>query len=292
MRILKKEDIQKVFTMKEAVAADKEAFRLYSENKSVVPLRTNIQGQNKGNMLFMPGYVEELSTAGIKIVSVYPENPQKGLPVTPAKVLLLDGQTGDVTCLLDGTYVTQLRTGAATGVAFDLLARKDAQIGALFGTGGQAASQLEAMITVRQLKEVRVFGRNKENALNFVKKMQEKFPKVLIKLTESPDEAIENADVITLVTNATRPIFDGNKVKKGATISAVGSYMPQMQELDPVVLQKATKIYFDSLEAVLEESGDILKPLANGMIREYDFTGEIGEVVNGNLIGRENDEEI
>ena len=131
--------------MKEAVEADKEAFRLFSEGKSVVPLRTNISApKHDGAFLFMPSYVEEMDCSAIKIVNVFPKNIDKGLPSTPAQVLLIDGTTGVVVSVLDGTYVTQLRTGAASGAAFDVLARKDAKKGALIGTGGQAATQLLA----------------------------------------------------------------------------------------------------------------------------------------------------
>lgn len=295
MLLLSKSDIKKVFTMRDAIEADKEAFKIYTEGKSVVPLRTNIPApKEEGSMLFMPGYIEDLDCAGVKIVSVFPNNIKKGKPVTPATVLLMDGITGEVSAILDGTYITQLRTGAASGAAIDVLARKDAKKGALIGTGGQAASQLEAMIEARNLEEVYIYDIDLDRTNKFVNQMQEELSNynTKFKAAKSSDEAIEEADVIITVTTSKKPVFDGNKVKKGATISAVGSYLPVMQELDPVALTRASKIFFESTDAVLSESGDILNPLENGTITKDDFSGELGQVINNEILGRENDEEI
>lgn len=295
MLLLSKKDIQKVFTMKDAVEADKEAFTLFSEGKSVVPLRTNIGApKHDGAFLFMPSYVEDLECSAIKIVNVFPKNIEKGIPTTPAQVLLIDGKTGVVISVLDGTYVTQLRTGAASGAAFDVLANPTAKKGALIGTGGQAATQLEAMLAVRDLEEVKVYDINLQRTEEFVEKMNEELASYGTRIiaAKSSDEAIEDADMIVTVTPSSKPVFDGNKVKAGATVSCVGSYQPHMQEMDSVILQRAGKIYFDSEEAVLSEAGDILIPLADGLITKEDFTGDLGDVLLGKVIGRETEEEI
>lgn len=295
MLLLSKEDIKKVFTMKDAIETNKECFKLFSQGKSEVPLRTTIQAPNhNGVFLFMPSYIEELDVAGLKVVNIFPENVKDNLPTAPAQVLLIDGKTGIVTAILDGTYVTQLRTGASSGAAFDLFAIKNAKIGALIGTGGQAATQLEAMMVARDLDEIRVFDLDKNRMKKFVSEMQEEFKYYNTKIVEalSSDDAIDNADIIVTVTPSTKPVFDGTKIKKGATISCVGAYQHHMQELDPAVLPRASKIYFDSQEAVLAESGDILIPLEQGTITEEDFTGDIGDVLLGKVVGRENDDEI
>lgn len=295
MLLLSREDIKKVFTMKEAVEADKEAFTLFSQGKSVVPLRTNISApKHDGAFLFMPSYVEEMDCSAIKIVNVFPKNIDQGLPTTPAQVLLIDGTTGVVVSVLDGTYVTQLRTGAASGAAFDVLARKNATKGALIGTGGQAATQLEAMLAVRDLEEVKVYDLNAERLQAFVEQMKEELASYGAKIlaADSSDDAIEDADLIVTVTPSSKPVFDGSKVKQGATVSCVGAYQPHMQEMDPVILTRASKIYFDSVDAVLSEAGDILIPLADGTITKEDFTGDLGDVLQGNVVARENEEEI
>ena len=295
MLLLSKEDIRKVFSMKDAIEADKDAFRIFTEKKSNVPLRTQISAPKaEGTFLFMPAYVEELNCAGLKVVNIFPKNIDKGMPSAPAQVLLIDGTTGVITAVLDGTYVTQLRTGAASGAAFDLLARKDCKKGGLIGTGGQAAAQLEAMIVARHLEEVKVYDINLERTKAFAAKLQKELKIYGTKITaaESSDEAIAEADLIVTVTPSSKPVFDGSKVKKGATVSCVGSYQHHMQEMDPVILTRASKIYFDSEEAVLSEAGDILIPLEEGTITKDDFTGDLGEVVLGTVAGRESEDEI
>ena len=295
MLLLNKKDMQKVFTMREAVAADKQAFRIYSAGGSVVPLRGNIGvPAYEGQTLFMPGYVRDLDSLGVKVVSVFPRNSEKGLPSVPATMVLIDGTSGQVCCLLDGTYLTQLRTGAAAGAATDLLARQDAHIGALIGTGGQAAAQLEAMLSVRKLREVRIAGRDQEHTRSFVRQRQAEFVNfgTVLRAVETPEEAVTGADIITAVTTSNRPVFDGRLVKAGAHINGVGSYLPDMQELDEFILKRADKIFFDSQEAVLSEAGDLIIPLSRGTISAHKFSGEIGRVVSGDLPGRETPEEI
>ena len=295
MLLLSREDIKKVFTMKDAVEADKKAFQLVVEGKCDSPIRTNIQAPKyDGSFLFMPAYVEEMDTASLKVVNIFPHNIDRGLPSSPAQVFLIDGTTGIVEAVLDGTYVTQLRTGAATGAAFDLLAKKDCRVGALIGTGGQAATQLEAMVTVRDLEEVRVYDMNPERTKAFAEQMNEELKSygARIVAAASSDEAVEGADLLVTVTPSSRPVFDASKVKAGATISCVGAYQPHMQEMDPAILPRASKIYFDSEEAVLSESGDILIPLDEGIITQEDFTGDLGQLIKGEIPGRENDEEI
>ncbi len=295
MILLNENDIKKVFSMNDAVKANKQAF-LFATNENVeMPLRTKILAPKvDGCFLFMPAYSEELESAGIKIVNVFPENIEKNLPVVPAEVILIDGETGIINSILDGTYITRLRTGAASGVAFDILGKIDSKIGAIIGTGGQAKCQIEAMLNVRNLDEVRIYSLHYDNAVKLANEMNEDFASFNTNFIpcKTSDEAIENADLIVTVTTSNKPVFDANKVKKGATISAIGSYQPNMQELDPLILQKASKIYFDLEEAVLSEAGDILKPLDLGQIKKTDFTGNIGDIIKGSLKGRENDDEI
>ncbi|WP_088225904.1 ornithine cyclodeaminase family protein [Desulfosporosinus sp. FKB] len=295
MILLNQRDIQQIFTMHDAVEANKKALRIYSEGRSVVPLRINIKAPDyDGQTLFMPGYVQELDSMGVKVVSVFPRNQEKGKPSVPATMVLIDGASGEVCCILDGTYLTQLRTGAAAGAATDLLARSDAQIGALIGTGGQAGTQLEAMLTVRNLKEVRIFSRNHEHARSFSEQMQQRLVNfgTLLRPVETSEEAVTGADIITAVTTSYRPVFQGQLIKAGAHINGIGSYLPTMQELDEVILQKAAKIFFDSQEAVLAEAGDFIIPLENGTISSDKFTGEVGQAISGQLPGRETAEEI
>ena len=295
MLLLSREDIKKVFSMQDAIAADKQAFVMVSEGKVAVPLRTSIPAPKyDGTFLFMPAYAEGMDTASLKIINIFPHNIDNGIPSAPAEVLLIDGKTGVVIAVLDGTYVTQLRTGAASGTAFDILAKRDCKIGALIGTGGQAATQLEGMLAARQLEVVRVYDLNFERTEQFAARMEAELKSYGARIipVKTSDEAIDNADLLITVTPSTKPVFDGTKIKAGATISCVGAYQHHMQEMDPAILPRAAKIFFDSQEAVLSESGDILIPLEQGIITMADLSGDIGRVIKGEVPGRENDEEI
>ena len=242
----------------------------------------------------MPAYSEEMSAAGLKIVNIMPGNPEKGLPASIGQVLLIDGETGEVKALMDGTYVTALRTAAASGAAFDLFGRKDAKVGALIGTGSQAMCQLEAMLCSRPLKEVRVAARNYEKTKAFVSKARTELGSYGAEIIACADtnEAVDGADLITLVTVSGTPVCSAEYFRPGCTISAVGAYTYDMQELDPGVFEKCGKIYFDSVDAVLSESGDILRPLDEGILSKDQFTGDIGEYLLGKIPGRETEDEI
>lgn len=295
MLLLTKDDIKKVFTMQDAMEADKTAFTIFSSDGSVVPLRTNIGAPSfDGKMLFMPGYIESLDAAGVKIVSVFPRNIEKGKTSVPATMMLVDATTGEVSAAMDGTYLTQVRTGAAAGVATDLLARVDATVGAIFGTGGQATTQLEAMLTVRSLKEVRVFDIDSSRAEAFAQVMSQEFSSFGAKIyaAKSSSEAVVGADIITTATTSKVPVFDGNLVKPGAHINAIGSYTPQMQEIDEAVVTRASKIFCESEEVALAEAGDLIVPLNKGLITADKITGQMGNLLMGKVKGRETSEEI
>ncbi len=295
MILLSKDDIKKLFTMKEALEADKKAFALLAEDKCEVPLRTKILNEkDKGCFIFMPAYSEEAGVAALKIVNVFPNNVKLGLSAHPSQVLLINAHNGVVEALMDGTYITALRTGAASGLAFDLFAKKECEIGAIIGTGGQALCQLEAMLTARRLKEVRVCGRAFEHTEAFVDKAQKELAGygAEIRAVKTSDEAVEDADLLITVTPSKAPVFDADKVKEGITVSCIGGYQPDMQELDSKIFKRCDKIYFDSKAAVLAEAGDILIPLKEGKVKEADFTGDIGEYLLNKIPGREGEDEI
>lgn len=294
--VLKQEDMKKVFTMKDAVQADKDALELYSSGKSDIPLRVNLDvPEHDGQSLYMPGYAAQADALGVKIVSVYPHNIEKGLTSVPATMVLVDNETGEVCSLMDGTFLTRIRTGAVSGAASDILARKDSRVFALFGTGGQAETQLEAVLTVRPIQQVKVFDISPERAENFAARMTKAFGEkfgVNIIPARSSDDAVADADIITCVTTTKKPVFDGKKVKKGCHINGVGSYTPEMHEIDEYTITHAEKVYVDTRDGVLNESGDLIIPIHNGTFRADRLTGELGEVISGKAPGRASDDEI
>ena len=290
MLILSKNDIEKVFSMRDAVEADKDALRMYSEGKSIVPLRTNIQVE-KGQNLYMPAYASEINASGVKIVSTFPDNPKLGKPTTMAQVIMLDSETGEVSAMLDGTYLTQLRTGALQGAATELLSRKDSKKAVLIGAGGQAASQLEAMITVRDLDEVAIVDLNTELANKFAEEMNKKFENVNIYVATDADKVISEADIITAVTTAPVAVFNGSLIKPGCHVNGIGSYTVNMKETPREVFEKADVMVVDTFDAVFAEAGDVMQVLKDDTVKEEDFV-ELGQLILDPKLGRQSADQI
>jgi ornithine cyclodeaminase len=290
--LLNEKEMRNIMSMRDAILAVKEAASNYSAGKTDIPLRTNLNVKEfNGNSLYMYGYVPDSKALGVKLVSVYPDNPKKGVNACPATVVLENAETGEVNALLDGTYLTRLRTGALSGAATELLSREDSKVFALIGTGGQAECQLEAVLTVRDIKEVRVYSRNIDNVKKFVEKVSAgKSQKFIV--CKTPDEAIDDADIITAVTVSNDPVFDGKKVKKGCHINGVGSYTPEMSEIDEYIVCNAKTIIVDTIDGTINETGDFLKPLKKGIFNIKMITGELGNLVDGKCSGRKSDEDI
>src|SRR5699024_3487802 len=293
--VLKSEEMKAVLTMPEAIQADKDALALYSQDKVTIPLRVNLNvPEYEGQSLYMPGYAADANALGVKIVSVYPRNIEKGLTSVPATMVLVDAETGQVCSIMDGTYLTQLRTGAVAGAGTDMLAKEDASVFTLIGTGGQAETQLEAVLAVRPIKQVYVSDLNKERAESFAKKMTELHGEkyqTRIETTHNLESAIRESNIITSVTTSPVKTFDGEWVKPGAHINGVGSYTPQMAEVDALVLQRASKVYCDTMDALVE-SGDFTQAVEKSVFDLASVTGELGDLLIGKTAGRESDEEI
>jgi ornithine cyclodeaminase len=288
--------------MRECIAVVKAAFAQLSAGEANVPLRTQLPvPDHEGVALFMPAYLAGYGDSsagagqalGAKVVSVFPRNLERGLPTIHAVVIVVDSATGVPVALMDGTYLTALRTGAAAGAATDLLARQDARVAAIFGAGTQGRTQLEAVCNVRSITHALVVDADPDQATRYVDEMRSRgdpFP-ADIRVAESPKEAVRQADVICTATTSTRPVFDGRDVRPGTHINAIGAYTPQMQEVDAETIQRA-KVVIDSRQASLAEAGDLIIPLQQGLITEEHIHAEIGEVVAGLKPGRESDDEI
>ena len=297
MLILTKSDIQRCFSMKDAILAAKEAVRLYSSGDATVPLRTNLDvADYRGQSLYMPAVTRGKQNAlGVKIVSVYPENIEKGLPSVPATMVALDPETGIVSAILDGTYLTQLRTAAIQGAGTEELANPDAKIGGLIGTGGQGYQQAIAMMTARDLEELRVFDIDFKRAQAFAKELSKDVADLFatkIYAVETAKEAVTDADVITTVTTSKVNTFDAADVKAGAHVNGIGAYTPEMLELPAELLVKADAVVFDTNDGVLAEAGDILEPIKQGLLTKEDYTGELGDLLLGKIQGRQHPEDI
>ena len=301
MLLLSRDDVRRVYSQADAIDDTQAAFELFCEGKIDVPLRTqvktreNARGENVGGtFLCMPSYCAEEDASCVKILNMFPGNIGHGLPSINAQVLVMSTETGLIDAVVDGTYVTQLRTAGASGAAIRLLARKGCRKGALIGTGGQAASQLEALIIAAEPEVVYVCDLDAARAEQFAERMSAELERYGCRIvaTADADEAVDDADVIITVTPSTHPVLDGDKVKPGATVCGVGSDQPQMQELPATLMKRASKIFFDSKDAVLAEAGDVIIPLGTGELTEDKFAGELGDVAAGKVAGRESDDEI
>src|SRR5260221_3110911 len=224
MRILNLQDVKAAITMKEAIDAVREGFIALSTGKATVPLRSSLQTPS-GLMLYMPAYMTGAASSSIKIVGVFPQNAQRGLPNVSASVFVLDAETGQPRALMSGTYLTALRTGAASGLATDLLARPDAQILGVIGAGAQARTQIEAICTVRAIKEIRVYSRR--GAELFAAEMATTYPAIKVAAAKSATEALQGADILVAATTSSTPVISAADIAPGVHINGVGSYTPK-----------------------------------------------------------------
>lgn len=293
MIILAADDVTRLLPMREAVEQCKRALGLHAAGGATVPLRTNIDiPETGGQALFMPASVPAVGSVGIKIVSVFPGNVERGLPAVPAQVILLDSATGMVEAMLEGTTLTRIRTGAVQGAATDLLARPDARVGALIGTGGQGAGQLAAMLAVRDLEEVRVVDLDLERARAFADEQSRVHEATGCRIVAVPDAdaAVDGADVVTAVTVSRRAVLDAARIAPGCHVNGIGSYTPEMAELPAELLARADRIFVDTQDC-LAEAGDVIGPIRDGLIRAEDCV-DLGRLVNGEVTGRGAAEEI
>ncbi len=293
LRVLSKQDVQQAIPMREAIEIVKGAFTQLSAGKAVAPLRTQLPVErHEGVTLFMPAYLSESDDLGVKIVSVFPRNLEMGLPTIFALVVVVDASTGRPVAVMDGTYLTALRTGAASGAATDLLARKDARVAAIFGAGVQARTQLLAVCEVRDIERVWVYDVNPQAAERYAQEMAGKgrVPADL-RVASSPAEAVREADVLCAATTSRTPVFADADLKPGVHINAVGSFTPEMQEIPGQTVGRA-RLVVGSREAGLAETGDLIIPIRKGLITEADIYAELGEIAAGLKPGRESPDEI
>ena len=288
--ILNKNDVASVLKMKDCINVVENAFLELANGTAVLPLRINIPAPD-GISLYMPAYLKEMEALACKLVTVYKNNPGKhNLPVVIGKVLVQDPETGDVVCIMDGGFLTAVRTGAASGVATKYLAREDKnQVAGIFGTGVQARMQLLAVCEVRDITKALVYDISDEAAENFTKEMSEELGIEVVKVN-NPDDVLE-ADIICAATSSPTPIFDGKKVKEGTHINGIGSHTPNARELDADIIIRS-KLIGDSKEACFNEAGDIMIPFKDGLMKESHYYADLGEIVSGKKEARKNDKEI
>jgi alanine dehydrogenase len=291
--LLSRKDVESVLTMEDSLSTVEKAFGELARGRAIMPQRAVIPvSEHKGIYLAMPAYIGgDMNALGLKVVTVYPDNPSKhDLPTILGTILLCDPTTGKAVAIMDAGYLTAVRTGAASGVASKYLAREDSKTCVLFGAGVQAKKQLEAVHIVRPLEKVYV--------LDIVKEAREKFAEgmgaelgVPIEPTEDAEKCVREADIVITASSSHDPVFDGNWLKAGTHINNIGSHTPDARELDTTTV-KRSKFVADLKEANLAEAGDILIPIKEGAVTEDHVHASLGEIIVGEKPGRENAEEI
>ncbi len=291
LRVLSGEEVRQALPMAEAIEAMKTAYAQLSTARATVPLRTPIEvPAHHGLVLFMPAYLAGDDQMAIKIVSVFSDNPARGLPLIHALVVVVDPTTGRPAAVMDGTVLTALRTGAASGAATDLLARPDSHVAAVFGAGVQGRTQLEAVCAVRPIEQAWIYDPKPPAARAYAEEMGARLG-IPVRPAATPAEAVREADVICTATTSATPVFDDADLKPGVHINAIGAYTPQMQEIPAETVVRA-RVVVDHRPAALAEAGDLIIPLQRGLITEDHLEAEIGEIVAGLKPGRTTPEEI
>jgi ornithine cyclodeaminase/alanine dehydrogenase-like protein (mu-crystallin family) len=290
IRIIRAGEIKQFYSMSKAINAMGRAFASLSAGESYVPMRfVSKLPTNELLMLFKPAYEDKDKRVTIKFLTQRESGFIPGIPTIQGIVLVIDSITGEILAIMDGEYLTALRTGAASGLATRCFARKDSQILALFGCGSQGRTQLEAVVCERGIKKVLVFDTNKELASKFINEMENRFNLEMIYTSNT--KQLKEADIICTATNSQKPLFARADVKEGVHINAIGSFQPHMQELDPILIRDA-RVFLDQAEPCLKESGDLIKPITEGIINESHIAGEIGDFLLDRIVGRESENQI
>ncbi|HEY6404209.1 MAG TPA: hypothetical protein VI479_22500 [Blastocatellia bacterium] len=294
MRLLTRSDVRQSISMREAVEVVKRAFSDLSTGRADVPLRIAMsQPMRDGVTLVMPAYLNDSESLAVKLVSVHNRNAERNLPLIHAVVIVIDPATGQAIAVMEGGYLTALRTGAGSGAATDLLARPDAEVAAIFGAGAQARAQALGLMAVRPIKRMWIYSRRREKVEEMIVEMRRQIgPSIELLAADTPAQAAREALVVCAATTSSTPVFDGNDLRPGAHVNGVGSYKPEMQEIDCVTLRRASKVVVDSREAAMAEAGDLIVAIERGEIRTSDIYAEIGEIAAGLKPGRQNDNEI
>jgi len=290
MLIISRDQVKKIIPLSKIGDVVKEvgrAFLDYSSGGVQMPAKNYLYFKKyNGDLRIMPAYSDELDIAGTKIVNVHPDNPKKNMLTVMASILLNDAKTGIPISLMDGTYITGMRTGAASAVASKYLAKKDAKTLGVVGAGQQAIFQIAAINKVRKLEKIIVYDIRPEAIANLKKVMA----KEGIKIISGTLEEACGQEIVATITPARGPVVKREWILPGTHINAIGADAEGKEELDPQILKDAKIVIDDRAQAT--HSGEINVPLKKGIITEKDIYGMLGDVVSGKVSGRTNDKEI
>lgn len=298
--ILNKEDVKKVIDMREVIEKVREVYQLKTQGKSIIwPLVNHEFIDEHAAMDIRSGYIKGEQLHGLKMLNNFPENREKGLPPFNGIMMVYDSNTGIPIGILDASYITGMRTGAAAALGVDSLARKDSTTLMLLGAGKQSAFMLAATIIVRpNIDKVYIvdainYQQAKDLAANIKKQLKEEFKvdgdHVTFIAEESVETAVRNSDAIITITPSRKPVIMKEWVKPGTHFSCIGSDMETKQEIESTIF-KGAKIYADDIAQCIRV-GEMEIPLIQGVIKKEDIVGEIGDLLSGKIAGRDNDQQ-
>jgi ornithine cyclodeaminase len=294
LRILTETDCRAVLDMSDAVDIQGEAFTLLASGRSVDGLRSfATSDEPPGVAIFNPCFLRNGGGYGIKVVSDFYRNGERGVPRMSALVALFNGETGAPHTVMEAGYLTDLRTGAGTGLAARYLARRDSRVLAVIGAGRVAANQVEALASVLDLTSVLISSRTRERGEALIKRLLAiggRVPKD-IRYVEKAAEAVAAADVVVAATTSHKPVVDGKWLKPGTFVASVGAYEPTSREVDSETIRRASRRVIDSRKDCLPHAGDLVIPSQEGLI-SLDGVPEIADLVGGRAEGRKSDNEI
>jgi ornithine cyclodeaminase len=291
MLVLSEKQIQSIYSMESAIKDMEQALSHYMEGKIQNPHRTVLDfPDKKASALYMPSAMAPIGKTAVKVVTIFPGNPALGKKTTQGVILLSDTGNGEHLACINASYLTRIRTGAASGIATKHLAKKSAGSVAVIGCGAMAELQLQAVLEVRKIDEIMLYNRTVSKAHDFAEKI--KGFKGKVDIFENADEEVSIADIVICSTRSEKPVFSGQTLQPGTHINGVGSYLPHMQEVDAETLLRSSKIVADTIEGVKDEAGDFIIPANEGKWSFSELHGELGELAAGKIAGRENDEEI
>ena len=291
MQFFDKNQVTELLDMTGCIGLMRDTLMDYSSGKTIQILRTAMPLGPKKILGLMPSANTNLSIAGTKIITIFHDNFQRGLPSHQGAVVLFDMDDGHLKAILDADAITGIRTAAVSAAATDVLARKDSHILCVLGSGLQARRHVEAMCLVRDITEVRVWDISQESVKRFKADMEAKHGIPVMDCCDDVQKAVEGADIICTVTAAHEPVLFGAHVSAGAHINAVGACLKMNRELDTEVVRKS-RFFCDSRESCMNEAGDLLIPIEKGELTEAHLLGEVGQVLNGEIQGRLSDADI
>ena len=282
-------DVDRALSMQAAIAAVRQAFIDLSSGEADVPLRTPIALPNDGTALFMPVHLPRQRQLGLKVVTVVPDNLGRNLPTIHALVAVFDAETGRAKAVMDGELLTAMRTGAASGVATDVLARKNAATAAVIGAGVQGMRQLEAVCCVRTIRDALVFDADRQRASAFATEMGRRLGRTVRVLDKAA--GVFAADVVCTATSSNLPVVADADIARGAHVNAIGAYRPDTREIPGKTVGRATLVV-DSRQACMAEAGELVMAMGEGHLERDASPAEIGEVLAGTRPGRTGDDEL